>query len=260
MRESQLLTHYLSRGTGGTKPSLVHVVEALRTRVLLPGHQVSPKSTTWLATKAHHKGTCQAPLVALMLPPLRTFSTKGGGLHVPRTKCHRLSKPERQRLLPESHLGSKASSTLCTTWSTRKSSHKVLCILWQPARENTVLSPKTDPLWSLSNSKVSSCVGCRVNARWITWTSNRGSIHALKLTRRRVQSTTWIKHFITKHCSWHGVKVQSSKIQRNNLTSGTVNITGGRPWCHHLSSPFWSTTPAINNFKARLSILILSKT
>jgi hypothetical protein len=29
--------------------------------------------------------------------------------------------------------------------------------LWQPAQENTVLSPKTDPLWSLSNSKVSSC-------------------------------------------------------------------------------------------------------
>jgi hypothetical protein len=30
-------------------------------------------------------------------------------------------------------------------------------LLWQPAQENTVLSPKTDPLWSLSNNKVSSC-------------------------------------------------------------------------------------------------------
>jgi hypothetical protein len=29
--------------------------------------------------------------------------------------------------------------------------------MWQPAQENTVLSPKTDPLWSLSNNKVSSC-------------------------------------------------------------------------------------------------------
>jgi hypothetical protein len=29
--------------------------------------------------------------------------------------------------------------------------------LWLPAQENTVLSPKTDPLWSLSHSKVSSC-------------------------------------------------------------------------------------------------------
>jgi hypothetical protein len=29
--------------------------------------------------------------------------------------------------------------------------------LWQPAQENTVLSPKTDPLWPLSNSEVSSC-------------------------------------------------------------------------------------------------------
>jgi hypothetical protein len=26
-----------------------------------------------------------------------------------------------------------------------------------PPRENTVLTPKTDPLWSLSSSKVSSC-------------------------------------------------------------------------------------------------------
>jgi hypothetical protein len=29
--------------------------------------------------------------------------------------------------------------------------------LWQPAQENTVLSPKTDPLWSLCNNKVPSC-------------------------------------------------------------------------------------------------------
>jgi hypothetical protein len=30
-------------------------------------------------------------------------------------------------------------------------------LVWQPTQENTVLSLKTDPLWSLSNSKVSSC-------------------------------------------------------------------------------------------------------
>jgi hypothetical protein len=29
--------------------------------------------------------------------------------------------------------------------------------VWQPAQENIVLSPKTNPLWPLSNSKVSSC-------------------------------------------------------------------------------------------------------
>jgi hypothetical protein len=29
-------------------------------------------------------------------------------------------------------------------------------MMWQPAQENTVLSPKTDPLWSLRNNKVSS--------------------------------------------------------------------------------------------------------
>jgi hypothetical protein len=27
-------------------------------------------------------------------------------------------------------------------------------VVWQPAQENSVLSPKTDPLWSLSNNKV----------------------------------------------------------------------------------------------------------
>jgi hypothetical protein len=48
----------------GTKPPLVHVVEALHTRVLLPGHQVSPKSTTWLDTKA-----LQAPLATSMSSP-----------------------------------------------------------------------------------------------------------------------------------------------------------------------------------------------
>jgi hypothetical protein len=38
-------------------------------------------------------------------------------------------------------------------------------------------------------------VSCWVNARSITWKSYRGSIHALKLTRRRVQSTTWVETF-----------------------------------------------------------------
>jgi hypothetical protein len=40
--------------------------------------------------------------------------------------------------------------------------HVVFCMhssrgMWQPAQENTELSPKSNPLWSLSNSKVSSC-------------------------------------------------------------------------------------------------------
>jgi hypothetical protein len=61
----------------GTIPPLVHVVEALHTTVLFLGHQVSFKSATWLATKAHHEGIRQAPLVTLMLSPLRSFYTKG---------------------------------------------------------------------------------------------------------------------------------------------------------------------------------------
>jgi hypothetical protein len=80
----------------GTKPPLVHVVEELHTRVLLPGHKVSPKSTTWLTTKARHEGTRQAPLVTLMPPPLRSISTKEEGLHAPHTKCPRHSTPNRR--------------------------------------------------------------------------------------------------------------------------------------------------------------------
>jgi hypothetical protein len=77
----------------GTKLPLVHVVETLHTRVLLLGNQVSPKSFTWLVTKVHHEGTRQAPLVTLIPPALRNFSTKGGGLHVSCTKCPRFSTP-----------------------------------------------------------------------------------------------------------------------------------------------------------------------
>jgi hypothetical protein len=51
---------------------------------------VSPKGTTCLATKASHLGTCQAPMVTLMPPALRSFSTKEGGLHVP---PHKVSSP-----------------------------------------------------------------------------------------------------------------------------------------------------------------------
>jgi hypothetical protein len=87
-----------------SKPPLVHVVEALHTKVLLPGHQVSLKSTTRLATKARHEGTHQAHLVTLMSPPLGSISTKGGGLHVLRTKRHRRSTQRRRvEELPESH-------------------------------------------------------------------------------------------------------------------------------------------------------------
>jgi hypothetical protein len=54
----------------GAKPPLVHVVEALTQEYCFP-----VKSTTWLTAKARHLGTCQAPLVTLMPPPLRSFST-----------------------------------------------------------------------------------------------------------------------------------------------------------------------------------------
>jgi hypothetical protein len=111
----------------GTKQPLVHVVEALHTRIFLPGHQVSPKRTTWLATKARHEGTCQALLATLMPPPLRSFFTKGRGFPRP---PHKVSSPlhtksEGRRRLPVSHLGPKAFGAPCTSWSTQESPHKV---------------------------------------------------------------------------------------------------------------------------------------
>jgi hypothetical protein len=54
-------------------------------------------------------------------------------------------------------------------------------------------------------------VSCRVNARYITWNSNRGSTYALKLTRGESRVQHELTKFITNHCSWPGVKVQSLK-------------------------------------------------
>jgi hypothetical protein len=109
-----------------TKPPLVHIVDALHTRVLLPGHQVSPKSTTWLATKTCQKGTYQAPLFTLMLPPLSSFSTKrrGSPHHPHKVSLPLHTKSKGRRRLMISHLGSKASKTPCKTWS-EESPHKV---------------------------------------------------------------------------------------------------------------------------------------
>jgi hypothetical protein len=110
----------------GTKPPLIHIVEALHTRVLLPGHRVSPKSIIRLATKACHEGTRQAPLVTLMSPPLRRFSTKEEGLHVPRIKRPRRSTPSwRVKNLPGNHLDTKALTHLVHLDPLEESLHKV---------------------------------------------------------------------------------------------------------------------------------------
>jgi hypothetical protein len=62
-----------------------------------------------------------------MPPPLRSFSTKEGGLHVP---PHKVSSPlhsksEGRWRLSVSHLGPKASDEPCTPWFTQESPHKV---------------------------------------------------------------------------------------------------------------------------------------
>jgi hypothetical protein len=65
-----------------TKPPLVQRIEELHTRVLLSSHQVSHKSTTWLVTKIQPQRHLPSLLITFMLSPLRSFSTKGGSLHV----------------------------------------------------------------------------------------------------------------------------------------------------------------------------------
>jgi hypothetical protein len=79
----------------GTKLPLVHIVGELYTRLFLLNHQVSYKSTTWFAIKAHHKGTRQAPLITLMSPSLRGFSTQGGASPRP---SHKASSPLHTKL------------------------------------------------------------------------------------------------------------------------------------------------------------------
>jgi hypothetical protein len=104
----------------GTKPPLIHGVEALHTRVLLTGHQVPPKSTTWLATKARHEGPRQAHLITLMSAPLGSFSTKGGDLHASRTKYSPLhTKMEGQRLAGEPLRSQGFCCTLCNLIDSR---------------------------------------------------------------------------------------------------------------------------------------------
>jgi hypothetical protein len=57
---------------------------------------MSSTQSVLTATKAHHEGTRKGPLVTLMSLPLRSFSTKEGGLHVLHTKRPRHSTPSRR--------------------------------------------------------------------------------------------------------------------------------------------------------------------
>jgi hypothetical protein len=109
----------------GTKLPLVHVVDALHTRVLLPGHQVSHKRTIWLATKARHEGSHQASLVTLMPPPLRSFSNRGGSPRPPHKASSALHTKLKGRRLAGEPPRLRGFGAPCTAWSTRESPHKI---------------------------------------------------------------------------------------------------------------------------------------
>jgi hypothetical protein len=65
----------------------------------------------------------------------------------------RMPPPERCGRPPRATAGEEESASA----RSRRRGGTPAPVMWQPAQENTVLSPKTDPLWSLNNSKVSSC-------------------------------------------------------------------------------------------------------
>jgi hypothetical protein len=109
----------------GTKPPLVHVVEALTQEYCFPITKSLPR----------------APLDSPGLP-LRHLLSSLGHLDAASTKellhqgrgsprpPHKVSsplhtKPEGRRRLPVSHLSPKAAGTPCTTWFTQESPHKV---------------------------------------------------------------------------------------------------------------------------------------
>jgi hypothetical protein len=87
MRGSKLLTSDLSRGIDRHQVTPNPRCWSNQHKVLLPGHQVSPKVQVDLPLRIGHEGTHQASWWPyLMSSPLTSFSTKGGGLHIPHTQ------------------------------------------------------------------------------------------------------------------------------------------------------------------------------
>jgi hypothetical protein len=75
----------------GTRINLVSLVASTG-----PSRGRSQRSLLLSVGTTFRTDTCQAPLVTLMPPPLRSFSTQEGGLHVPRTKRPHHSTPNRR--------------------------------------------------------------------------------------------------------------------------------------------------------------------
>jgi hypothetical protein len=110
----------------GTKPTLVHVVEALTQEYCFSVTKSLPRapldSPQRLATKALAKLPCH-------LDAASTKELLPQGRESPRLP-HKVSsllhtKPDGWWGLPVSHLGPKASGDPCTTWFTQESPHKV---------------------------------------------------------------------------------------------------------------------------------------
>jgi hypothetical protein len=86
MREIKFLTHDLSRGMSRHKAISSPRCWSTSFTSIASNHQVSPKEQLDLPQRLYHKGIYQPPSITLMRPPLRSFSTKEGGIHIPRTQ------------------------------------------------------------------------------------------------------------------------------------------------------------------------------
>jgi hypothetical protein len=101
----------------GTKPPLVHVIEALHTRVLLPDHQVSPKAQLNLplidsATKALTKPLGHLDVVSTNKELLHQERKSPCPPHTMSSPLH--TKPESQRPAGDSLRPQGSDSTLYT--------------------------------------------------------------------------------------------------------------------------------------------------
>ena len=108
----------------GTKPPLVHFVEALNQEYCCSITKFLPE-TPWFATKARPPRLTSSSWILWSRFPLRSFSMKDGGLHVPWTRSSMPlhTKSEGRRLVGVSKTP-RDRHTEIQAWFTRGPAHK----------------------------------------------------------------------------------------------------------------------------------------
>jgi hypothetical protein len=111
----------------GTKPPLVHIVEAITQEYCFPITKSLPRAPLDSPQRLAIKALSSSSLSHLDVASTKELLHQGRGSPRPLYKVslplH--TKPEGRRLLLMSHLGPKASGAHCTTWFTQESPDKV---------------------------------------------------------------------------------------------------------------------------------------